>query len=341
MNKLTKIGASALAGSLAAVSASAGELSVSGIWELTYKSDDKTSTANPYGSKSAIMFSGSGDVDGVGTASFYASTNDDNGSTLLSHNILLDMGDMGTVGFDQGVGKFGASTIDDMSPTAWEESWHNTANSSGGLVHTGGSGGVLGYSNAMAGFNLSVEYAPSITTADNGDGVAGGDNTSLANGSNVNFAITNSSMMDGLTFGFGAGSTEYDDEAILGREDGGSVVGFVNYVMGPATVGVTLSDSNNARTANTTTNAGGREVEAYGISFAVNDNLSISYNEHNMTYKKKNSDGADVEQQATGIAIAYTMGGASIAIQNNSMDNVTGTSGTNDEITEISLSLAF
>ena len=152
MNKLTKIGASALAGSLAAVSASAGELSVSGIWELTYKSDDKTSTANPYGSKSAIMFSGSGDVDGVGTASFYASTNDDNGSTLLSHNILLDMGDMGTVGFDQGVGTFGAGTIDDKSPTAWEESWHNTANSSGGLAHTGGSGGVLGYSNSTVSY---------------------------------------------------------------------------------------------------------------------------------------------------------------------------------------------
>jgi hypothetical protein len=287
------------------------------------------------------MFSGSGDVDGVGTASFYASTNDDNGSTLLSHNILLDMGDMGTVGFDQGVGTFGAGTIDDKSPTAWEESWHNTANSSGGLIHSGGSGGVLGYSNAMAGFDLTVEYAPAITTADNGDGAAGGTNTSLADGSNVNFAINNSSLIDGLTFGFGAGSTEFDDEAIVGREDGSSSVAYANYVMGPATVGVTLSDSNNARTANTTTNAGGREVEAYGIAFAVNDSLSISYNEHNMTYKKNAAANPDVEQSSTGIAIAYTMGGATLAIQNNSMDNVTGTVGTNDEITEISLSLAF
>ena len=341
MKKLTKIGVSALAGSLVAASAQAGELGASGTWELTYKSDDKTAVGNPFGSKSAVTLSGSGDVDGLGTASFSAVINDNNPAGYLSHLITLDMGDAGMVGFDQGVGKFGASTIDDKSPTAWEESWHNTANSSGGLIHTGGSGGVLGYSNAMGGFNLSVEYAPSITTADNGDGGSGGDNTSLANGSNVNFAITNSSMMDGLTFGVGAGSTEYDDEAIVGREDGSSVVGFVNYVMGPATVGVTLSDSNNSRTANTTTNAGGREVEAYGISMAVNENLSISYNQHNMTYKKNAAANPDVEQQSTGIAIAYTMGGASIAIQNNSMDNVTGTSGTNDEITEVSLSLAF
>ncbi len=345
MNKLTKIGVSALAGSLVAASAQAGELSASGTWELTYKSDDKTQTGNPFGSKSAITLSGSGDVDGLGTASFSAVINDNNPVGYLSHLITLDMGDMGMVGFDQGVGKFGVSTIDDKSPTAWEESWHNTANSSGGLIHSGGSGGVLGYSNSMGGFDLTVEYAPAMTTADNGDGAAGGDNTSLANGSNINFAVNNSSLVDGLTFGFGAGSTEYDDEAVVGNEDGSSVVGYANYVMGPATVGITLSDSNNARlggtTASVNANAGAREVEAYGIAFAVNDNLSISYNEHNMTYKKKNSDGADVEQESTGIAIAYTMGGATLAIQNNSMDNVTGTAGTNDEITEISLSLAF
>ena len=129
MKKLTKIGASALAGSLVAVSAQAGELSVSGTWELTYKSDDKTQTGNPFGSKSAMSFSGSGDVDGLGTASFFAAINDNSPAGLSSHEISLDMGDMGKVGFDQGVGTYGASTIDDKSPTAWEESWHNTGNS--------------------------------------------------------------------------------------------------------------------------------------------------------------------------------------------------------------------
>ena len=190
MKKLTKIGASALAGSLVAMSAQAGELGVSGVWEVTYKSDDAANVGNPFGSKSHIVFSGSGDVDGMGTASFYAAQGDNNGSVFLSHNVTLDMGDMGTVGFDQGVGAFGASTIDDMSPTAWEESWHNTANSSGGLVHSGGSGGVFGYKNSVSGFDLTVEYAPAMTTADNGDGGTGGDDTSLANGSNLNFAIT-------------------------------------------------------------------------------------------------------------------------------------------------------
>jgi outer membrane protein OmpU len=339
MKKLTKIGASALAGSLVAMSAQAGELGVSGTWELTYKSDDKANTGNPFGSKSAMVFSGSGDVDGLGTASFYAAINDNNPAGFLSHNITLDMGDMGMVGFDQGVGTFGAGTIDDKSTTDWEESWHNTSNSSGGLTHSGGSTGVLGYSNTVSGFGISIEYAPAMTSADNGDGAAGGDNTSLANGSNVNFAITNSDLIDGLSFGVGAGQTEYDNSAIAGNEDGSSAVGFANYTMGSITAGVTLSDSNNARSA-TGANDGGREVEAYGVAFAINENLSISYNQHNMTYKKAGA-GPDVEQESTGIAIAYTMGGATLAIQNNSQDNSSGTANSNDEITEISLSLAF
>ena len=339
MKKLTKIGASALAGSLVAMSAQAGELGVSGVWEVTYKSDDKANVGNPFGSKSHLIFSGSGDVDGVGTASWFAATTDNVGSAFLSHSVTLDMGDMGTMGFDQGVGAFGASMIDDKSPTAWEESWHNTANSSGGLVHSGGSAGVFGYSNSVSGFDISIEYAPAMTSADNGDGKTGGDDTSLANGSNMNFAIQNSSLVDGLAMGIGMGETEYDDSAVVGNEDGSSVVGYANYTMGSITAGVTLSESANTRAA-AGTNAGGREVEAFGVSMAINDNLSISYNQHNMTYTKQGA-GPDVEQESTGIAIAYTMGGATLAIQNNSQDNVTGTAGTNDEITEVSLSMAF
>jgi hypothetical protein len=340
MNKLTKIGASALAGSLVSVSAIAGELAVSGSWELTYKSDDKANVGNPFGSKSAISFNGSGEVDGVGTATFYAQMNDNNPAGYTSHLITMDMGDMGTFGFDQGVGEYGAGTIDDKSPTAWEESWHNTGNSSGGLVHSGGSGGVFGYANTIAGLDISFEYAPEINSSDNGDGGTGKGTATLAGGSNMNIAITSSSLMEGLSVGVGAGETEYDDVGEVGKEDGSSVVAFANYTMGPVTAGVTMSESNNARVATTGVNSGAREVTAMGIAFAVNESLSVSYNQHDMTYAKVGA-GPDVDQESTGIAIAYTMGGAKIAIQNNEQDNSGGVSGTNDEITEISLSLAF
>ena len=339
MNKLKKLGVSALAGSLVAVSAQAGELAVSGTWELTYKSDDIAQTGNAFGSKSSIGFNGSGDMNGH-TATWFAAINDNSPAGFGSHLITLDMGDMGTVGFDQGVGKFGFGTIDDKSPTAYEESWHNTLNSSGGLGATGGTAGVLGYSNAFAGINLTAEYSPSFTnTTDNGDGGTSG---AGSHGSNINFALTSATLVDGLDIGVGAGENS-DNRVTDGTSQEQSSIGaYANYSMGPITVGYTQTYSSGA-TAASSANA----VTAYGIAFNINDNLSVSWNQHENEYKKTATaaTGAvgqnDVTQESTGIAVAYTMGAASVKIQNNSMDNVTGTSGTNDEITEISLTLAF
>jgi outer membrane protein OmpU len=51
MNKFKKVGLSALAGSLAAFAANAGELAVSGSAEVTYHNDSGSSdtTGNPFG----------------------------------------------------------------------------------------------------------------------------------------------------------------------------------------------------------------------------------------------------------------------------------------------------
>jgi hypothetical protein len=57
MNKLTKIGASALCGSLAAMSAAnAGDLAVTGGVDMSYTSFPKENTGNPLGIGSNITF---------------------------------------------------------------------------------------------------------------------------------------------------------------------------------------------------------------------------------------------------------------------------------------------
>ena len=48
MNKITKIGLTALAGSLVATSAFAGAMSVSGSAKVTYTGGNGSSAANPY-----------------------------------------------------------------------------------------------------------------------------------------------------------------------------------------------------------------------------------------------------------------------------------------------------
>ena len=64
MNKLTKVGCSALCGSLAAISAAnAGDLTVTGGADLTWISMDDEATGNPIGIGSNLTFKGSGELD--------------------------------------------------------------------------------------------------------------------------------------------------------------------------------------------------------------------------------------------------------------------------------------
>ena len=68
MNKLTKYGLTALAGSLVATSVSAGELGVSGSWSWSYDSGDSDESGNPMSMGDSVTFSGSGETDQGWTA---------------------------------------------------------------------------------------------------------------------------------------------------------------------------------------------------------------------------------------------------------------------------------
>ena len=65
MKKITRLGLSALCGSLAMASAAnAGDISVTGSAEITYLTVDGNTTGHPFGMKSNLGFSGSGELDG-------------------------------------------------------------------------------------------------------------------------------------------------------------------------------------------------------------------------------------------------------------------------------------
>ena len=349
MNKLTKIGASALAGSLVATAASAGSISVGGTWEVTGEFTDGSGAStfkalsnngNPFGSKGNLSFSGSGETD-WGTASFFMFTTDAQ-SGVSSHSQTLDMGDLGTVGFDQGTGAFGIGTIDDKMPSAYEEVWNGTtATTTDILDGNGGSAGVFGYKNTFMDTLVNIEYAPSVGS---GDATDGGNShvASVADGTSLNFALTNSALIDGLTVGVGYGETEYDRASgDVANIDTQSTTGFFTYAVGAVTVGYQQSyTSGSASTANTT--IGANDVEMYGIAFNVNDALSVSYQDYDNTYKKRGSETGDgLTQNISGFQAAYTMGGATVRISDVSVDNSGGVAGNSEDRTELSLLMAF
>ena len=119
MNKLTKVGVSALCGSLASIaSAQAGSLDVSGGATATYSSVDGVVVGNPLGMATAMTFVGNGELDNGST--FKLSINLTNKAGYTTSAISVTTPSLGTFTYDEGGGT-GLDRIDDMMPTAWEE----------------------------------------------------------------------------------------------------------------------------------------------------------------------------------------------------------------------------
>ena len=120
MNKLTKVGCSALCGSLAAISAAtAGDLTATGSAHVTWVSKGGDTTGNPLGFNSGFSLKGSGELDNGWTYALTIAHTD--GGAYSSANVDLVMGGLGSLNFDQGDSGNGIAGIDDKMPTAWEE----------------------------------------------------------------------------------------------------------------------------------------------------------------------------------------------------------------------------
>ena len=335
MNNLKKVGLTALAGSLAAVSANAAEMSVSGATLLTYTSEDGTEvTGNPFGMKTNLSFTASGDVNGMTVS--YMQASKDQFAGMSSARLSIDMGDMGTLAFDQGSGS-GLKTIDDKTPTAAEEIWDGLDSGTAGpegLVGAAGSTGVFNYIKSFGGMTLNAAVRK-------GSGAANSDGSSSGAGQGAyDFALTGTGEMfgvDGLSWGVGYGESEVGEQANTAGEqhDNEHMTAFVTYAAGPVTLGYQES-----HIANGAVGANNETVQAFGIAFNVNENFAISYGEREVEFAKTGGN-ADVTEDGEGIAISYTMGSMKIAGNKNEVSNNDNSSGSSDEMTEIAVSFAF
>ena len=120
MNKLTKVGLSALCGSLASITAAnSGALDVTGSATVTYTSLTGQVTGNPIGMASGISFGGSGELDG-GQAVSYSVAHDDQ-NAFSSASMSLTTNSLGEFSVNGATGGSGIDAYDDKMPTAWEE----------------------------------------------------------------------------------------------------------------------------------------------------------------------------------------------------------------------------
>ena len=320
MNNFKKIGLSALAGSLVAFSAHAGELSATGSASLTMSDSDTNGTTirgNQFSMGDSITMTGSGEMDNGMTISVsFEIDNDDvgGGNVYDSHSMTLDTNGMGTITFAGHGGSSAMSALDDVTPNAYEESWDAVAGADTG-TRVGGSSGDNMFTYTSPTFSGATVTMAYLNASD-----------AVTDVSYSDFAIAYSpEMVDGLTVGYGQGDTE----VTTGTEIEHTAM-YVKYTYGSVTVGYQENEADGAAAANDI------DFEAFGISYAVSDNLTIAYNQS----ESKNGDDADV-QEATGISASFTSGGMTIAGVMNDVDNVAFDAANDTEGYELNLSFAF
>ena len=341
MNKLTKIGASALCGSLAfAASAHAGAMSVSGGATATYTSIEGANTGNPIGMNSGLTFTGSGELDN-GT-SFTLTLTDADQSAFSGGNINIVTPSMGAFKINTSSGGGGIDRFDDKMPTAWEET--NGTGLGTGLQTVAGVGGKNSIEwTAPAGLlgdglNVHVAYAMTAGAGHVNDKSSSGD--SKGQGRGYDLALSHTGIADGAEIFIGYSNIEQDADAAntAGKTGDRSqyVYGFT-YAAGSFTVGYQYSRDNLQNAGDSVTSF--YENNAYGISFAVNDDLSISYGKHKSD--KVTNAATSTELDGDSIQLAYSMGGASIKIAETSVSDGKYNTANDQDATTVALTLAF
>ena len=329
-----KVGASALCGSLAAVaSASAGELTVKGGATATWSSNSGDVTGNPIGMASAYTFTGSGELDNGTTFTLTIAHGDQ--TTYSASEIALVTPSLGTITIDQSGG--GIDRLDNMMPTAWEES---TGTSLGtGIVNVTGVSGAghvewsLPTDMLPDGLSAHVAWAPRASGGYTNDKATGGGG-SEGKGAGTDVVLQYSGV-DGLSV-FG-GYSVINQVANLADSDHTQKVLGATYAAGPVTLGYQWSKD--ARHANRGAVTSFYKNAAFGVAFSVNDDLTLSFGSNKS--ERGLANGSAVEAKAESLQIGYSMGGATLSIAETNGENLLYNSAKDKDATTVALSLAF
>jgi outer membrane protein OmpU len=351
MNNLKKIGLTALAGSLAAVSANAIEMSVSGNTSVSYTSQSTQTAAagaqgpggQAIGVDTGISFTGSGELENGFTVKTFAALDDGRANTLSSSQLTVGLGSLGTVVFAQQFGS-AANGIDHMIPRVKEEAFDQA----GGSVLQGfgrsTAEGTVTYKSPsvdLAGVSVSIglDYDPAAGGAsDDHDATTG--KTAGSAGSGTGAVIKFVSADTGVTVGAGV-------ENISGQgkdADKENVTAYALYAMGPVSVGYQMYYLDNGSAGDGSVAQGADyDGDAMSIAFNVNDNLSLGYSQINET-KKSIMATAATDRDIQSFTAAYSAGGMALTLQQTETDNyalAAAASARNVENTHITLAFAF
>jgi len=316
MNNLKKVGLTALGTALVSSSAFAGALDVTGTAGITYVGNSSTDNGDSkLEQKTTISFTGSADLDNGFTVSYY---NNVSGDAMTSGNAHfdVDMGDMGKLRFaGNGVSGNGAvGSWDDKTPATNEESWDikGGGGETGPVSQQTGDDSLI-YTNSalMDGVEVKLNYKPS---------------ESGASDSTTGYGIAFTGI-DGLNIGAAQEDNNTTADATVEN-----TVFYATYTMDAFSVGIQANESD-SQTANSD-----QDFEAWGVSYAVSEDISISYGSSTVEFE---SGASKSDQEADALGISWTNGSMSVTASRHSIDNVAGSASDDRDVTEVNLTFAF
>jgi len=311
MNNMKKIGLTALAASLVSVSANA--VDISGGASLSYNGGNGGATGNPWSMNDSLVFTWGGEMDNGMTVDMnFKLDNSDGAAAQIFDNrsLALGLNGGGTLTFWGQAGSGVVGSFDDMMPSAYEESWYSADSPNQG--HS--TSNMFYYTNALDAATIHASFTPAS---------GGSDASSLELGAVV-------TAIDNLEVGFAIGEDNASAEAV------DNTIMYAKYTMGGATIGVQKNEADSA------TAGSDEEFVAYGVSYAVSEDMSVSYGSSELKYESA------ADQEATGFSASYTMGSMTLAGTLNNIKNEgtasTGAGNTNkaeSDTFELNLSFAF
>ena len=319
MNNFKKIGLTALAGSLIATSAFAGSMSVSGSADINLANSSNSDDGNSFSSGDSLKFKGTGELDNGMIVTTYQEI--DNGA-LDDRYMSVEMDGLGKVTFNAHGGNSAMSAVDDVTPTAYGESWDligstKVAPAAGQALKQGAVGGFATNNSffydapeMVDGLDINLSYTPSGTGRPDGT---------------VSYALAYTGV-EGLTIGYGA-----DDNGLSGTSKIETETMYAKYAFGSFTVGFQESEAEQSGAT-----AGDDEFSGHGITYQVSDDLTIGYNATEKQFGDKTQD-----QENKALSVSYTSGGMTIAAAQVSMDNVGGSTASRDDVDGYVIDVSF
>jgi len=339
-------------------SANAGELSVSGTAKATYNVESGGIQAGKgLGITNELNFTATGETDAGYTWSYSMELDPDavaaaNGAAQNDDTKLTLSTPYGTVGMF--ISEGGLDVEDAAS-----QSVYSRPTDMGGSDGTVDNFTIDAYNNLQYhtpadlipfGGSFKVAYAPDLDTYGSGNnaGVSvetGGTSSTGRSATEMQLSFDAIPMADGLKIG--ASYFTFDKQgAVKNDNEAESGAYYATYSVGNVSLGYSqaykqLFVANDAGGGSTTA------VDYYdqsnqSISYAINDDISVSYEVEKSQKNFLDDAQADVEQKSTGYQLAYNLGGMTLAIARNSHDNPSYSS-TADSIdqTLIAITMAF